>query len=83
MQVTVYSTTTCPYCQMVKDYLSQKGVGFVEKRVDQDEEAKGQMLEDSGGFLGVPFTVIIKDDGSKVTVIGFDKSKLDEVLGLT
>ena len=82
MQVTIYSTTTCPYCKMLKNYLSEKKVDFTEKLVDQDEAAKNEMLEDSGGFLGVPFTVITKDDGSKETIVGFDKNKINELLGI-
>jgi hypothetical protein len=38
------------------------------------------MLASSGGFLGVPFTVIQKDDGSRENVIGFDKGKLEQIL---
>lgn len=81
MQVTVYSTTTCPYCKMLKDYLSQKQVSFVEKMVDQDESAKDEMAASSGGFLGVPFVVVVKPDGSKEGILGFDKGKLDLILG--
>ena len=80
MQVIVYSTTTCPYCKMLKDYLNGKGISFSEKLVDQDDAAKEEMMKDSGGFLGVPFSVVIKDDGSKKTVIGFDKNRIDEIL---
>lgn len=80
MKVTIYSTTSCPYCKMLKDYLTLKNISFVEKLVDQDETAKDEMAVESGGFLGVPFTVLIKEDGSKHTIIGFDKGKLEEIL---
>ena len=83
MQVTVYSTTTCPYCKMLKDYLSEKRVSFEEKLVDQDEMAREEMAKDSGGFLGVPFSVIKKDDGTKATIIGFDKGRVNEILGIS
>lgn len=82
MQVTVYSTTTCPYCKMLKDFLSQKSIDYTERLVDQDEVAKVEMVSESGGFLGVPFTVIIKDDGKKETVVGFDKGRFNEILNL-
>ena len=82
MQVTVYSTTTCPYCKMLKDYLREKNIAFTEKMVDTDEAAREEMMAVSGGFLGVPFTVVMKD-GSKETVIGFDKGKLNSILGLS
>lgn len=80
MQITIYSTTTCPYCKMLKDYLTSKGVTFTEKLVDQDEAAKLEMANVSGGFLGVPFTVIAKEDGTKENVIGFDQGKLEQIL---
>lgn len=83
MNIIVYSTGTCPFCGMLKDYLTQKGLAFTEKLVDQDEEARTQMTADSGGFLGVPFTVITKDDGTKETIMGFDKGKLDSTLGFS
>lgn len=80
MQITIYSTTTCPYCKMLKDYLTSKNVTFTEKLVDQDEPAKLEMASVSGGFLGVPFTVVTKDDGTKENLIGFDQGKLEEIL---
>lgn len=83
MTITVYSTTTCPYCKMLKDYFNEKAITFTEKLVDQDDPAREEMMKDSGGFLGVPFTVITEDDGSKETIVGFDKGKINQVLGLT
>ncbi len=82
MNVTVYSTTTCPYCKMLKNYLDEKKVEYKEKLVDQDEAARNEMAEISGGFLGVPYTVIEKD-GEKHKVIGFDKAKVNEILGIS
>jgi glutaredoxin 3 len=83
MTITVYSTTTCPYCKMLKDYLSGHNLAYVEKLVDQDESSRDEMMAASGGFLGVPYTVIVKDDGGKDSVIGFDKGRLNGILGIT
>jgi len=83
MQITIYSTTTCPYCKMLKDYLTQKGKAFSEKLVDMDEAAQKEMETVSGGFLGVPFSVVVKDDGSKESIIGFDKGKFNQTLGIS
>lgn len=82
MTVTIYSTTTCPYCKMLKDYLKEKKIEYKEKLVDQDDAAREEMTKISGGFLGVPYTVIDKD-GEKHKVVGFDKAKINEVLGIT
>jgi Glutaredoxin. len=65
---------------MLKDYLTSKNIGFTEKLVDMDEAAQKEMGEVSGGFLGVPFISIIKDDGTNDTVLGFDRGKIDSVL---
>ncbi len=67
---------------MLKDYLSEKQVSFTEKLVDQDETARNEMAGVSGGFLGVPFSVIAKDDGTKQTIVGFDKGKINQILGV-
>ena len=83
MDVTVYSTATCPYCLMLKNFLKEKNISYTEKLIDQDDSAKNAMSKDSGGFLGVPFTVVKKDDGSQETVVGFDKGKLEKVLDIS
>jgi hypothetical protein len=65
---------------MLKDYLSEKGVFFTEKLVDQDDVARDEMSHLSDGFLGVPFSVVETSDGHKDTIIGFDKGKLEQLL---
>jgi len=82
MQITLYSTTTCPYCKMLKDYLLSRQKQFTEKLVDQDAVAKKEMMESSGGFLGVPYTIVVKDDGTKESIVGFDKGKFETLLGV-
>lgn len=82
MQIVIYSTATCPYCKMLKDYLGSKQIAFTEKLIDTDEAAQKEMESISGGFLGVPFTSITKDDGTKESVLGFDKGKIDSALGI-
>ena len=82
MQIIIYSTTTCPYCKRLKDYLTSKSIGFTEKLIDADEVAQKEMGEISGGFLGVPFTSIVKDDGTRENVLGFDQGKINSVLGI-
>jgi hypothetical protein len=67
---------------MLKDYLKEKNITYGEKFVDVDEAAKGEMMASSGGFLGVPFTIITLDNGSKETVLGFDKGKVNKILGI-
>ena len=79
MTIKIYKTTTCPYCKMEAEYLHSKGVVFEEIYVDKDPKAIEEMIAESGQ-MGVPFTVITKADGTKVTILGFDKQKLDSAL---
>lgn len=67
---------------MQKDYFEKKNVKYQEILVDENPEETQKMIEISGQ-LGVPFTVIDQDSGQRITILGFDKVKLDEVLGLT
>lgn len=80
--VKIFKTTTCPYCKLETAYLKEKGIQFEEVYVDHDEEAAKRMIEESGQ-MGVPFTEITKDDGSQVKILGFDKGKLNEALGIS
>ena len=74
--VKVFTTPTCPYCHMFKEYLSSKDVPFQEIDVSQDQEWAGKMVEKSGQ-MGVPQLWI----GDEV-VVGFDKARIDNLLGL-
>lgn len=75
-EVKVYSTHTCPYCRMAKDYLGSKGVAYKAIDVAEDRAALEEMIKVSGQ-MGVPVIVI---DGEVVT--GFDKGRMDALLGL-
>ncbi len=80
-KITIYSTATCGYCRMLKSYLHSKGVAFEEKRADQDQALAMELYQISGQ-LGVPFSIVEKEDGSKEGVLGFDKPRFDSLLGL-
>lgn len=75
MKVKVYSTPTCPYCKMVKSYLDQKGIPYEDLDVSVDRMARDEMIRRSGQ-MGVP---VIDIDGQ--LVVGFDKARLDKILG--
>ena len=70
-KIIVYSTPTCPYCSLVKDYLKQKGVEFEEKDVSVDRVAAREMIERSGE-MGVPQIDI---DGT--IIVGFNRDAID------
>ena len=61
------------FCARVKEFLSQKGVEFVDRDITQDEEALTELGE--LGYMTTPVTVI---DGE--VVIGFDLERLEQLL---
>mgnify|MGYP000241716561 CR=1 FL=1 len=76
-QVTMYTTPTCVYCKAAKEFFQENNVEYQEKDVTQDEEARNAMIQKSEQ-MGVP---VIDVDGS--IVIGFDRAKLSELLGIS
>lgn len=74
-KITIYSTPTCHYCLMAKDYFSEKGIDYEDVDVSSDMERREEMLGLTGGQMGVPVIVI---DGE--IVFGFDQRKIDELL---
>lgn len=79
--IKIYTTSTCVYCKAEKEFLEQNKIAFQEVRVDTDEQAAQEMIQKSGQ-MGVPFTVITKEDGSEEGILGFDQPRLSAVLGL-
>lgn len=75
-KVTIYTTPSCGYCKLAKEFFQENNVEYEEFDVAADEAKRNEMIEKSGQ-MGVP--VIYVDD--EMTV-GFDKAKLTELLGL-
>ena len=75
-KVTIYSTPTCVYCKMAKEFFNEKGVAFVEHDVAADTVARKEMF-DKTYQMGVP--VITVDDQ---VIVGFDKETLEKALGI-
>jgi glutaredoxin-like YruB-family protein len=75
MEVKIYSTPTCPYCKMAKQYLSSKEVPYTDYDVSNNQAALEEMLKLSGQ-MGVPVIVI---DGQ--VIVGFDQARIDNLLG--
>ncbi|MER3474511.1 MAG: NrdH-redoxin [Armatimonadota bacterium] len=75
-RVIVFSTPNCPYCNMAKRYLRERGIRFRDVDVSRDHAAARDMVRRSGQ-QGVP---VIDIDGK--IVIGFDRAKINQLLGL-
>jgi glutaredoxin 3 len=75
--VTVYSTPTCSWCHAVKDHLKSRQILFSEVDVSVDVEKAREMVAKSGQY-GVP---VLDIDGE--IVVGFDRARINALLGLT
>lgn len=71
---TVYTTSTCPYCTMMTNYLREQNIPFKEVNVQFDREA-GQRLVEQTGQLGVPQTEL-----NEKWIFGFDPSGVQAAL---
>jgi Glutaredoxin-like protein, YruB-family len=74
MTVKVYSTPTCPWCTVAKNYLASKNVEFEDIDVSRNREAAMEMVRKSGQ-RGVP---VLDINGN--IIVGFDQSSIDTYL---
>lgn len=74
--VTIYSTNWCAFCSTEKQWMDKIGVKYISKNVEEDEDAKAELMEKLGGnFQGVPVTDIAGE-----IILGFDRMKLQDAL---
>lgn len=74
MKVTIYSTPTCPYCVMAKEFFKEKGIEYTDYNVAEDQDKAKEMIKKSGQ-MGVP---VIDIDGE--IMVGFDKAKVEVLI---
>lgn len=79
--VTIYTSNTCAYCHATKEYFKQKKVDYNEINLDEQPEARQQLVQLSGQ-MAVPVIVVTKDDGTKDITVGFNVPKLASALGV-
>ena len=75
-KVIVYSTPTCSYCNLTKEFLKENNIGFEEVDLSDDREKAMEIVKRSGQ-TSVPQ---IEIDGE--IIVGFDKENLKEKLSL-
>ncbi|MEK7121614.1 MAG: glutaredoxin domain-containing protein [Patescibacteria group bacterium] len=75
-KIKIYTTPTCAYCKMAKEYFKSKDLEYEEYNVATDIPKQKEMIDKTGQF-GVP---VIDIDGK--IVIGFDRTKINEYLNL-
>jgi glutaredoxin-like YruB-family protein len=74
--VTIYSTPTCHFCKLAKDFFAEKNVQYTAHDVSTDAAKREEMIQMTGQ-LGVP-VIKVGDD----IMVGFDRAKLAAKLGI-
>jgi len=74
--VTIYSTPTCHFCHMAKEFFKANNIAYTEYDVASNIEKRKEML-DKSGQMGVPVIQINND-----LIIGFNKPKIAQLLGI-
>ncbi|MBX4210643.1 glutathione S-transferase N-terminal domain-containing protein [Candidatus Parcubacteria bacterium] len=75
-KVEIYSTPSCVYCNMAKEYFKENNVKYNEYNVLSDMTKRREMMEKSGQ-MGVPVITIGKD-----VIVGFDQEAIANALGV-
>lgn len=76
-KVEIYSTPSCHFCHMTKEFLTAHNIPYTDYNVAADTAKRAEMVEISGQ-MGVPVIII---DGKDV-VIGYDQKALTKLLDI-
>lgn len=78
----VYSTTTCVYCKLLKDWLNRHGITYQEIDLSTNPSLGQEMIQKTGQ-MGVPVSIITLEGGAEEIVVGFDQERLSSILGIS
>ncbi len=76
LKVKIYSTPTCPHCKAAKNYFKSLGIPFEDVDVSKDQREAERMVQKTHQY-GVP----VIEMGNQI-IIGFDRNKIDRILGV-
>jgi glutaredoxin 3 len=74
MSVSIYTTPSCGYCTLAKQYFRRKNIDYTEYDVSRDVRQAEEMVRKSGQ-LGVP---VIEINGR--IILGFNRPEIDRAL---
>ena len=76
MAITLYSTSSCPWCHKARDFLKSKNIKFKDINVGENQKAAKEMIKKSGQ-QGVPVV-----DINGAIIVGFDEPAIKKALNL-
>lgn len=72
-EVIMYTSTTWPHCYTAKEFLSEKGIKYIEKDINSDPDSRQEMMKRK--IMGVSAFII----GDEV-VVGLDKARIESLI---
>ncbi len=75
-KVKIYSTPTCPYCVRAKQFLKESNIDFEDIDVASDQRQAQEMVK-----ISAQTAVPVLDIEGEV-IVGFDKERIKQALGL-
>jgi glutaredoxin len=85
VKYTIFSTPTCHYCHLLKDWLTENQIPYEVKDVATDLEARKTMF-DKSQQMGVPVSLIETQDETGKTVehviTGFAQMQISNLIGI-
>lgn len=72
-KVEIYTSNSCGYCHMAKDYFKENNISYEEYNVSENPQARKELMKK--GYMSVPVIVIEGEE-----VVGFDKHRIEKLL---
>lgn len=80
--IEIYSTPTCHFCHVAKDFFNDHSVSFTDYNVADDMDKRKESIELSGQ-MGVPVISITDEAGEQTIIVGFNEPVIREKLGIS
>ena len=74
-KVQIYTSNTCGYCHMAKDFFEENYIEYTELNVSENVEARKELMKK--GYMSVPVIIIGEEE-----ILGFDKDRIVQILGI-
>ena len=72
-KVEIYTSNSCSYCGMAKDYFQENNIEYTEYNVSENPQYRKDLMKK--GYMSVPVIIIDEEE-----VIGFDKNRIEKLL---
>jgi glutaredoxin 3 len=74
--ITIYTTNTCAYCEVVKRFLNSKNLTYTVVNMDEEPAEVRQKVIEMSGAMTVPITIVEDEEGNKNITVGWNPAKL-------